>query len=73
MAAHYLAPITGLNYYFVLNALRLARWRQSKDRATHAMADSFVAIAALRGIFIWNYQEGYLIELAGAARAYSSD
>jgi len=27
---HYSAPITGLNYYFVLNALRLARWRNRK-------------------------------------------
>ena len=27
---HYLAPVIGLNYYFVLNALRLARWRNRK-------------------------------------------
>lgn len=27
---HYLAPITSLNYYFMVNALRLARWRNRK-------------------------------------------
>jgi len=27
---HYAAPITGLNYYFVVNALRLAQWRNRK-------------------------------------------
>jgi hypothetical protein len=32
---HYLAPVIGLNYYFVLNALRLARW--SKKRTGHVL------------------------------------
>jgi len=27
-AAHYLAPITGLNYFFIVSAMRLWRWRR---------------------------------------------
>jgi hypothetical protein len=29
-AVHYAAPITGLNYFFVLNAMRLWRWRHKR-------------------------------------------
>ena len=55
---HYVAPIIGLNYYFVLNALRLAQWRNRKIGRTHAMADSAPGYRRAGGIFIWNYQEG---------------
>ena len=29
-AAHYLAPITGLNYFFIVSAMRLWRWRRKE-------------------------------------------
>jgi hypothetical protein len=44
---HYLAPITGLNYYFALNALRLARWRNRKIGQLMLWLTPVVAIAAL--------------------------
>ena len=44
---HYLAPITGLNYYFVLNALRLARWHNKKIGHLLLWLTPILAIAAL--------------------------
>ena len=44
---HYLAPITGLNYYFVVNALRLARWRNRKIGQVILWLTLLLAIAAL--------------------------
>jgi hypothetical protein len=44
---HYLAPITGLNYCFVVNALRLARWQNRKIGTLILWLTPLVAIAAL--------------------------
>ncbi len=44
---HYLAPIIGLNYYFVLNALRLARWRNRKTGPFMLWLTPLLAIAVL--------------------------
>jgi hypothetical protein len=44
---HYLAPITSLNYYFVVNALRLARWRNRKIGQLMLWQAPLLAIAAL--------------------------
>jgi hypothetical protein len=44
---HYAAPITGLNYYFVVNALRLAQWRNRKIRQLMLWLTPLLAIAAL--------------------------
>jgi hypothetical protein len=44
---HYSAPITGLNYYFVLNALRLARWRNRKIGQLILWQTPVLAITAL--------------------------
>ena len=44
---HYSAPITGLNYYFVLNALRLARWRNRKIGQLMLWQTPLLAITAL--------------------------
>ena len=44
---HYLAPITGLNYYFVVNALRLAQWRNRKIGQLMLWLTPLLAIAAL--------------------------
>jgi hypothetical protein len=44
---HYIAPITGLDYYFVLNALRLAQWRNRKIGQLMLWLTPLLAIAAL--------------------------
>ena len=44
---HYLAPVTGLNYYFVLNAFRLARWRNKRVGDLMLWLTPLLAIAAL--------------------------
>jgi hypothetical protein len=44
---HYVAPITGLDYYFVLNALRLAQWRNRKIGQLMLWLTPLLAIAAL--------------------------
>ena len=44
---HYLAPIMGLNYYFVLNAFRLARWRNKKVGDFMLRLTLLLAFAAL--------------------------
>jgi len=44
---HYAAPITGLNYYFVVNALRLARWQNRKIGTLILWLTPLLAIAAL--------------------------
>ena len=44
---HYSAPITGLNYYFVVNALRFARWRNRKIGQLMLWQTPLLAITAL--------------------------
>jgi hypothetical protein len=44
---HYLAPVIGLNYYFVLNALRLLQWRNRKIGQLMLWMTPLLAIAAL--------------------------
>jgi hypothetical protein len=44
---HYIAPITGLDYYFVLNALRLAQWRNRKIGQLMFWLTPLLAITAL--------------------------
>ena len=44
---HYLAPIISLNYYFVLNALRLARWHNRKVGHLTLCLTLILAITAL--------------------------
>jgi hypothetical protein len=44
---HYLAPVIGLNYYFVLNALRLTRWRNRKIGPFMLWLTPLLAIAVL--------------------------
>ena len=44
---HYSAPITGLSYYFVVNALRLARWRDRKVGELLLWLTPLLAIATL--------------------------
>ena len=44
---HYIAPITALDYYFVLNALRLAQWRNRKIGQLMLWLTPLLAIAAL--------------------------
>jgi hypothetical protein len=44
---HYLAPIMGLNYYFVLNAFRLARWRNKRVGDFMLRLTLLLAFAAL--------------------------
>jgi hypothetical protein len=44
---HYAAPITALNYYFVLNALRLAQWRNRKIGQLVLWLTPLLAIAGL--------------------------
>ena len=46
---HYVAPITGLDYYFVLNALRLAQWRHRRIGQLMLWLTPLLAIAALVG------------------------
>jgi hypothetical protein len=45
--SHYLAPIIGLNYYFVLTALRLVRWHYRRAGHLVLWQTVFVAIIAL--------------------------
>ncbi len=47
MMIHYLAPITGLNYFFVSSAMRLWRWR---DKRIGQMASWFVPLLAAVGL-----------------------
>ena len=44
---HYLAPILGLNYYFVLNAFRLMRWRNKRVGVLMLWLTPLLAMAAL--------------------------
>jgi hypothetical protein len=44
---HYLAPVTGLNYYFVLNALRLARWSKKRTGRFLLLLMPLLAMVAL--------------------------
>jgi hypothetical protein len=44
---HYLAPITALNYAFVVNAFRLTRWRNKRVGDLMLLLTPFLAIAAL--------------------------
>ena len=44
---HYLAPIIGLNYYFVLNSFRLTRWRNKRVGDFVLRLTPLLAIAAL--------------------------
>jgi len=44
---HYAAPITGLNYYFVVNAMRLAQWRNRKIGQLVLWLTPLLAIAGL--------------------------
>jgi hypothetical protein len=44
---HYIAPVTGLDYYFVLNALRLAQWRNRKIGQVMLWLTPLLAIAVL--------------------------
>src|SRR5262245_1300710 len=44
---HYAAPITGLNYYFVVHALRLVRWQNRKTGKLMLWLTPLLAIAAL--------------------------
>jgi hypothetical protein len=44
---HYLAPIIGLNYYFVMNALRLERWHNKRIGRPLLWLSPVLAIAAL--------------------------
>jgi hypothetical protein len=44
---HYVAPITGLDYYFVLTALRLAQWRNRKIGQLMLWLTPLLAIAVL--------------------------
>jgi hypothetical protein len=46
-AAHYLAPITGLNYFFIVSAMRLWRWRRRVVGAIMLWAVPFLAILML--------------------------
>jgi hypothetical protein len=44
---HYAAPITGINYYFVMNALRLRQWQNRKIGQFMLWLTPLLAIAAL--------------------------
>ena len=44
---HYLAPIMGLNYYFVLNAFRLTRWRNKRTGDFMLRLTLLLAVVAL--------------------------
>ena len=46
---HYMAPITGLDYYFVLKAFRLAQWRNRKIGQLMLWLTPLLAIAVLLG------------------------
>jgi hypothetical protein len=46
---HYMAPITALDYYFVLNAFRLAQWRNRKIGQLMLWLTPLLAIAVLVG------------------------
>ena len=55
MMIHYWAPITGLNYLFMLQALRLSRWDKSKRKwKQHALP--LVVILAAGGLVISLYR-----------------
>ena len=44
---HYLAPVIGLNYYFVLNAIRLLSWHKRKIGHLMVWLTSLLALTAL--------------------------
>ena len=46
-AVHYMAPLTGLNYFLVVNALRLGRWRYKRAGQMMLWFLPCLAIAAL--------------------------
>ena len=46
-AAHYLAPITGLNYFFIVSSMRLWRWRRKRVGRLMLWIVPFLAVLAL--------------------------
>jgi hypothetical protein len=50
---HYLAPITSLNYFFVLNAMRLWRWRHKRIGQLMVWLVPGLAITALLGSVVY--------------------
>jgi hypothetical protein len=72
MMIHYLAPITGLNYFFALSAMRLCRWR---DKRVGQMMSRAIPLLATIGLVasvgwtitrddssVWQYQRARLLK-----------
>lgn len=50
---HYLAPIAGLNYFFVLSAMRLWRWRDKRIGQMMSWLVPLLAAMGLVGSLLW--------------------
>jgi hypothetical protein len=69
---HYLAPITGLSYFFALSAMRLWRWRNRRLGrfiswlvtllAVVTIVTTLIGAATQRNTSAWNIQRAKLIE-----------
>jgi hypothetical protein len=57
-AAHYIAPITGLNYFFIVSAMRLWRWRRKGiGRLMLWIVPLLAVLAILMSIYETNRQD----------------